>query len=130
MGLQEVDARKLVHRDIKPANIMQLTDRAEIRIIDFGVVKGADRSNRSNQTVLAGTMSYMSPEQLNFEVPTHKSDIFSAGITLAQLVTGKHPFVSIDSYEPIEQRIKEFEPNLNGLSDLQRNVCKALSQIS
>ena len=128
MGLQEVDARKLVHRDIKPANIMQLTDRAEIRIIDFGVVKGADRSNRSNQTVLAGTMSYMSPEQLNFEVPTHKSDIFSAGITLAQLVTGKHPFASIDSNEPIEQRIKSFEPNLNGLSDLQRNVCKALLQ--
>lgn len=128
MGLQEVDARKLVHRDIKPANIMQLTDRAEIRIIDFGVVKGADRSNRSNQTVLAGTMSYMSPEQLNFEVPTHKSDIFSAGITLVQLVTGKHPFASIDSNEPIEQRIKEFEPNLNGLSDLQRNVCKALLQ--
>jgi serine/threonine protein kinase len=128
MGLQEVDARKLVHRDIKPANIMQLTDRAEIRIIDFGVVKGADRSNRSNQTVLAGTMSYMSPEQLNFEVPTHKSDIFSAGITLAQLVTGKHPFASIDSNEPIEQRIKEFEPNLIGLSDLQRNVCKALLQ--
>jgi serine/threonine protein kinase len=128
MGLQEVDARKLVHRDIKPANIMQLTDRAEIRIIDFGVVKGADRSNRSNQTVLAGTMSYMSPEQLNFEVPTHKSDIFSSGITLAQLVTGKHPFASIDSNEPIEQRIKSFEPNLSGLSDLQRNVCKALLQ--
>lgn len=128
MGLQEVDARKLVHRDIKPANIMQLTDRAEIRIIDFGVVKGADRSNRSNQTVLAGTMSYMSPEQLNFEVPTHKSDIFSAGITLAQLVTGKHPFASIDSNEPIEQRIKSFEPNLSGLSDLQKNVCKALLQ--
>jgi serine/threonine protein kinase len=70
----------------------------------------------------------MSPEQLNFEVPTHKSDIFSAGITLAQLVTGKHPFASIDSNEPIEQRIKEFEPNLIGLSDLQRNVCKALLQ--
>jgi len=128
MGLQEVDARKLVHRDIKPANIMQLTDRAEIRIIDFGVVKGADRSNRSNQTVLAGTMSYMSPEQLNFEVPTHKSDIFSAGITLVQIVTGKHPFASIDSNEPIEQRIKSFEPNLIGLSDLQKNVCKALLQ--
>ena len=128
MGLQEVEARKLVHRDIKPANIMQLTDRAEIKIIDFGVVKGADRSNRSNQTVLAGTMSYMSPEQLNFEVPTHKSDMFSAGITLAQLVTGKHPFAAIDSTETIEQRIKSFEPNLSGLSDLQKNVCKALLQ--
>jgi len=128
MGLQEVDARKLVHRDIKPANIMQLTDRAEIRIIDFGVVKGTDRSNRSNQTVLAGTMSYMSPEQLNFEVPTHKSDIFSAGITLAQLVTGNHPFATTKPNESIEQRIKSEEPNLIGLTELQKNVCTALLQ--
>lgn len=126
MGLQEVAARKLVHRDIKPANIMQLTDRAEIRIIDFGLVKGTDRSNRSNQTVLAGTMSYMSPEQLNFEVPTHKSDIFSAGITLAQLATGTHPFEVTKSNETIEHRIKTEEPNLNGLTDLQKNICRAL----
>jgi len=128
LGLEEIGARNLVHRDIKPANIMHLTDKVEIKIIDFGVVRSENRTNRLNQTVLAGTMSYMSPEQLNFEVPTHKSDLFSSGITLAQLGTGRHPFAPINNKETIEQRIKESEPNLSGLSNFQKMICNALLQ--
>lgn len=125
LGLEVMKARKLVHRDIKPANIMQLIDRPEIRIIDFGVVKGEDRSSRLNQTVLAGTMAYMSPEQLNFETPTHKSDIFSAGITLVELANGKHPFFFKSSQEALEKNIKNAEPDLNGLSVFQKTLCRA-----
>lgn len=126
LGLEVIKARKLVHRDIKPANIMHLNDRPEIRIIDFGVVKGEDRSSRINQTVLAGTMAYMSPEQLNFETPTHKSDIFSAGITLVELATGKHPFIISSSKEVVEKNIKNADPDLSGLNNFQKSLCEVL----
>ena len=125
LGLKEVHARGLTHRDIKPANIMQLEDKDQIKIIDFGVVKNEDvRSN--TRTVVVGTLPYMSPEQLSHITPTPKSDIFSAGITLVQLATKNHPFYFANDGAPIANAILNKEPNLDGLTEKQKKLCEKL----
>lgn len=125
LGLEQIHARGLVHRDIKPANIMKLEDKEMIKIIDLGIVKNENRQI-SNTTNLIGTLPYMSPEQLNKKSATQKSDIFSAGVTLVELFTKKHPFLSSDSRENFEKAIKENDPDLGDLSTNSKSFCEKL----
>ena len=125
LGLEQIHSRTLVHRDIKPANIMKLEDKEMLKIIDLGIVKNEDRQT-SNRTTLVGTLPYMSPEQLKRKSATQKSDIFSAGITLVELFTKKHPFLSSSNYKSIESAIIDNEPDLEGLSSKQKELCEKL----
>lgn len=124
-GLEQIHARGLVHRDIKPANIMKLEDKNMIKIIDLGIVKNEERRS-SNNTQLIGTIPYMSPEQLLGKSATQKSDIFSAGITLVELITGTHPFIKNESNKSFDTQIVENEPDLKGLTADQRSFCEKL----
>lgn len=125
LGLEQIHARGLVHRDIKPANIMKLEDKEMIKIIDLGIVKSEDRRS-SNRTTLVGTLPYMSPEQLLGKSATQKSDIFSAGVTLVEFFTKKHPFLTSESTRSLDISIIENVPNLDGLSVKQKELCKKL----
>jgi eukaryotic-like serine/threonine-protein kinase len=90
-GIDYAHQHNVVHRDIKPANIMwdPLTDT--LKITDFGIARITDSSKTKTGMVL-GTPSYMSPEQLAGKKVTGQSDIFSLGVMLFQMVTGKLPF--------------------------------------
>lgn len=79
------------HRDIKPANLMWLTDRKLVKVTDFGIARLADSSKTKTGMVL-GTPSYMSPEQLAGKKIDGRSDLFSLGVTLYQMLTGSLPF--------------------------------------
>ena len=125
LGLEQIHARGLVHRDIKPANIMKLTDKEMIKIIDLGIAKSEDRMT-SNRNTLIGTIPYMAPEQLLGKSATQKSDIFSAGLTLVELFTKNHPFISLENLRSIDKAIIEQAPNLNGLSPKQKSFCEKL----
>jgi len=81
----------VVHRDIKPANIMWDPETDSLKITDFGIARITDSSKTKTGMVL-GTPSYMSPEQLAGKKVTGQSDIFSLGVMLFQMVTGKLPF--------------------------------------
>ncbi len=81
----------VVHRDIKPANLMYLPDEAKVKVTDFGVARLTDASKTKTGTVL-GTPSYMSPEQLSGKHVDGRSDLFSLGVTLYQMLTGTLPF--------------------------------------
>jgi serine/threonine-protein kinase len=89
-GLQFSHVRGVVHRDIKPANVM-LTSEGQAKIADFGIARIESSSMTQAGTVL-GTPAYMSPEQFMGQVVDARSDIYSSGVLLYQLLTGERPF--------------------------------------
>ena len=89
-GLQFSHERGVVHRDIKPANLM-LTLTGQAKIADFGIARIESSSMTQAGTVL-GTPAYMSPEQFMGQVVDARSDIYSSGVLLYQLLTGERPF--------------------------------------
>lgn len=90
-ALDYAHSNGVVHRDIKPANMMWLPDSKVIKITDFGIARITDSSKTKTGMVL-GTPSYMSPEQLSGKKVDGRSDLFSLGVTLYQLLTGALPF--------------------------------------
>ena len=91
-ALQYAHDRGVVHRDIKPANIMYTTS-GEVKIADFGIAR-MESSTKTQYGMVIGTPGYMSPEQIMGHPIDHRSDIFSAGILLYELLTGERAFVS------------------------------------
>ncbi|HRF97667.1 MAG TPA: serine/threonine-protein kinase, partial [Aggregatilineales bacterium] len=96
-GLAYAHSKGVVHRDLKPSNIM-LDDAGNAHLTDFGLAKwihGTENITRTGNIV--GTPAYMSPEQLRGDGVDHRSDIYSMGIILYQMLTGKPPFDSPSS---------------------------------
>lgn len=90
-ALDYAHTNNVVHRDIKPANMMYLPEENKVKLMDFGIARVTDSSKTKTGTVL-GTPSYMSPEQLAGKHVDGRSDLFSLGVTLYQLLTGQLPF--------------------------------------
>jgi serine/threonine-protein kinase len=89
-GLQFSHERGVVHRDIKPANVM-LTSLGQVKIADFGIAR-IESSSMTQAGTLLGTPAYMSPEQFMGQVVDARTDIYSSGVLLYQLLTGERPF--------------------------------------
>ncbi len=117
-ALSYAHAQNVVHRDIKPANIMYEHDTSTIKVTDFGIARITD-SSKTKTGMVMGTPSYMSPEQLKGDKVDGRSDLFSLGVMLYQLLTGVLPFTgdsmatlmyNITTATPRE--ILEVSPNL------------------
>jgi len=89
-GLHEAHEHKIVHRDIKPANIM-LTAKGQCKIMDFGLAKMAQATLVTKEGTTLGTAAYMSPEQARGEKVDRRTDIFSLGVMLYEMLTGQLP---------------------------------------
>jgi serine/threonine protein kinase len=95
----------VIHRDIKPANIL-LSDRDDIKISDFGTAKISHATHTQIDGFL-GSPAYMSPEQINEEGPSVQSDIYSLGVVMYELLTGKLPFRAENSVAMINKILNE-----------------------
>ncbi len=89
-ALQYAHRRSVIHRDIKPANIV-LTVEGVIKVVDFGIARVSDAPNTHTGTLL-GTLGYMSPQQIRGKRADGLSDIWSVGVVLYELLTGRRPF--------------------------------------
>ena len=106
-GLEEIHARGIVHRDLKPANIL-LGRAGEAKIADFGIALDAKGSTLTQTGHSLGTPPYMSPEQLLGARVDYRSDLFSFGLVLYEMLTGKRPFAEQEpSGEALVRRIEE-----------------------
>src|SRR2546423_4754320 len=94
-ALEYSHSRGVTHRDIKPENIMVVREdgaRLRVRIMDFGLARGAAESRITKTGTIAGTLSYMSPEQVAGGAIDHRTDIYSLGTVLYECLTGEPPF--------------------------------------
>ena len=98
----------IIHRDIKPANIM-LTPAGQVKVMDFGIARAiADSSSAMTQTAaVIGTAQYLSPEQARGETVDARSDIYSTGCVLYELLTGRPPFVGDSPVSVAYQHVRE-----------------------
>jgi len=115
MGLAVAHQKSVVHRDIKPENLMITTDGV-VKIADFGLAAKAARAGDDTvRTEVMGTPAYMSPEQIDGRNVDGRADIYSLGITLYVMLTGKKPFDGESTIEVLLKQTKETAPPVQRL---------------
>jgi serine/threonine protein kinase len=124
-ALSSAHSQKIIHRDIKPANMM-LTPKGVVKLMDFGIARqdGDVAITSTNSTV--GSIAYMSPEQVKGEHVDPRSDLYSVGVSLYELITGQRPFVGDTGFSIMRAHLEtmpkppiELRPDLpSAISDL------------
>ena len=105
-ALSYAHGRGVTHRDIKPANIM-ITSHGVVKLMDFGIAKSATDLNLTRPGTTMGSIYYMSPEQVRGGTIDARSDIYSFGVTLYEILTGRKPFQADTSYSVLNAQVNE-----------------------
>lgn len=141
-ALAAAHEKGIVHRDLKPANVMVAED-GRVKVLDFGLAKDvrADSSTGATMTsaghtqagIVMGTPAYMSPEQISGRALDHRTDIFSLGVVLHEMATGKRPFEGNSSAELASAILRDVPPSVGDArpdlpADLSRIIRRCLEK--
>ena len=131
-GLTHAHEKGIVHRDIKPQNVMLLRD-GKVKVTDFGIAKGPTSENLTMTDKAIGTVNYISPEQASGQSVDEKSDVYSVGIMLYEMLTGKLPFtaespVAVAMMQVNDVPVAPREHNQNIPVGLEQIILKAMSK--
>ncbi len=105
-ALSYAHQKGVIHRDIKPANMMLTGDRV-IKLMDFGIARSATERSMTQTGTTLGSVNYMSPEQITGQVVDARSDVYSTGVSLYEIITGQRPFNANSDYELMAMHVKE-----------------------
>lgn len=131
-GMEKVHEKGIVHRDIKPQNLIVTVDNV-VKIVDFGLAKLAGAKRLTLQGITVGTLGYMSPEQARGGEVTRQADIWSSGVVLYEMITGRLPFNGDNPQAVIYSILNEEPEPVTGLRpnvplELERIINKCLSK--
>jgi len=136
-ALAEAHTHGIIHRDIKPSNLM-IGPRDELKILDFGIAKinsgpeagaaGVSRNSMTGTGILMGTVQYMSPEQLLGRDLDHRTDVFSLGLVLYEMATGRPALQGRTQIETIDRILHGTHEPLAQRPELERIISKCLEK--
>ncbi len=124
-ALQHAHDRGIVHRDIKSSNIMLLRD-GTIKVMDFGIARFNRENNKTVSEKTIGSVHYISPEQARGDITDERSDIYSVGVLLYEMLTGKKPF---DGDTPVAIALKHMQSTPKKPTEINETIPEGLEQI-
>jgi serine/threonine-protein kinase len=133
LGLAHAHSRGVIHRDLKLSNVLlvEMTGTEDlVKILDFGLarISGVNEEMSLTEGLIAGTPSYMSPEQALGKKTDHRTDIYSAGVMLYVLTTGKRPFVADDATKLLKMQVHDSPPSPRKIAPSKR-ISEALERV-
>ncbi len=124
-ALQHAHDRGIVHRDVKTQNVMLLSD-GTIKVMDFGIARFNRENNKTMSEKTIGSVHYISPEQARGDITDERSDIYSVGVALYEMVTGKKPF---DGDTPVSIALMHMQSTPKKPTELNSTIPEGLEQI-
>lgn len=125
LALEHAHKNGIVHRDIKSHNIL-ITEDKIVKVADFGIARASSSSTITSSDKILGSVHYLSPEQARGGYTDHRTDIYSLGVVMYEMLTGKLPY---DAESPISIAIKHIQENLVNPSEIDNSIPVAVNDI-